>query len=394
VVDERVMTRPSVELLRRPEQFLALRSEWTELLRESAADNLFLTWEWLHTWWAHLGRSRQLALVTIRSGDRLLAIAPLAQQAWRPAALQFMPQLELLGSGDVGSDYLDVIVRRGAEATVMSVISEELGRRGAVLHLPQLANGHSMAGRLASRLQHKGWQLRISRTDVCPYIPLVGHTFESYLSTLGSSHRYNFRRRLRQLQRGFRTEFARVATETERREALALLVALHNDRWRPRGGSTAFYAPELLAFHDELTRRMLECGWLRMFVLSLDGTPVSALYGFSYHGKFYFYQCGFDPAYARYSVGLVTMGLSIAAAIDDGAAEFDLLHGDERYKFLWARAAHPLTGLELYPPSLLGAISRTTGDVCRAARALGRRAFSHQTPNAHGEPDFVVPSSR
>jgi CelD/BcsL family acetyltransferase involved in cellulose biosynthesis len=388
------MTRPSLELLSRLEQFTALRAEWADLLSASAADNLFLTWEWLHTWWTHLGGGRHLAILTIRSDGRLLAIAPLAQQSWRPAALQFIPQLELLGSGDVGSDYLDLIVRRGAESTVASLVARELSRRRAVLHLPQLANGHSMAGRLAGRLQHEGWQMRVARTDVCPYIPLVGHSFESYLATLGSSHRYNFRRRVRQLQRSFRMRFDRVTTEAERREALSVLVTLHNNRWMPRGGSTAFYAPELRAFHDDLSRRMLECGWLRMFVLSLDDQPVSALYGFSYHGKFYFYQCGFDLAYARYSTGLVTMGLSIAHAIEEGLAEFDLLHGDERYKFLWARTAHPLTGLELYPPSVLGAISRTTGDVCRAAKALGRRAFSNQTSNAHGEPDFVVPSSR
>ena len=388
------MTRPSLEFLTRPEQFAALRPEWAELLRDSAADNLFLTWEWLHTWWTHFGRSRNLAIVTIRSGDRLLAIAPLAQQSWRPAALQFIPQLELLGSGDVGSDYLDLIVRRGAEPLVASIVSQELSSRRAVLHLPQLSNGHSMAARLATRLQGEGWQLRVARTDVCPYIPLAGHTFESYLGTLGPSHRYNFRRRLRQLQRGFQMRFGRVTTETERRDALAVLVALHNDRWMPRGGSTAFYGADLLAFHDELSRLALDRGWLRLFTLHLDHAPVSALYGFAYHGKFYFYQCGFDAAYARYSVGLVTMGLSIAEAIQEGAAEFDLLHGDERYKFLWARAAHPLTGLELYPPSLLGAISRTTGDVCRAARALGRRAFSSQTPNTHAEPDLVVPTSR
>jgi CelD/BcsL family acetyltransferase involved in cellulose biosynthesis len=388
------MTRFQIDVLTRPEEFVALRGEWTELLDDSAANTLFLTWEWLHTWWTHLGGDRRLSLITVRSAGRLLAIAPLAQHSWRPSALQFVPQLELLGSGDVGSDYLDLIVRRGAEPAVAAALGEELVARRALVQLPQLANGHSVAAGVASLLQRRGWQLRIARTDVCPYIALEGHTFDSYLATLGSSHRYNFRRRLRQLQRGFDVQFRCITTEEDRREALATLVSLHNGRWTPRGGSTAFYEPDLLAFHDELGRLTLDRGWLRLFVLSLDGRPAAALYGFAYRGKFYFYQAGFDPACARYSVGLVTMGLSIEQAVAEGLSEYDLLHGDEQYKFLWARASHAIAGIELYPPSMLGALSRASTQVYRAARALGRRAFSGHPETSHGEPDLVVPSSR
>jgi len=44
--------------------------------------------------------------------------------------------------------------------------------------------------------------------------------------------------------------------------------------------------------------------------------------------RFYFYQSGFDPTYERSSVGLITMGLSIQAALEEGACEYDLLHGE------------------------------------------------------------------
>ena len=77
--------------------------------------------------------------------------------------------------------------------------------------------------------------------------------------------------------------------------------------------------------------------WLRLFVLRLDGKPAASLYGINYNGVFYFYQSGFDPDYGNHSVGLVTMALAIKAAIEEGAEEYDLLHGDERYKFHWAQ---------------------------------------------------------
>ncbi|HEU4520710.1 MAG TPA: cellulose biosynthesis protein CelD, partial [Thermoanaerobaculia bacterium] len=91
--------------------FAAMRDEWNELLTASAADSLFLTWEWLHTWWKHLRGSRQLFLVTVRDGSRLVAIAPLTSRpTWMGNVIEFA------GSGTIGSDYLDIIVRRGWEA--------------------------------------------------------------------------------------------------------------------------------------------------------------------------------------------------------------------------------------------------------------------------------------
>ena len=40
--------------------FGALRADWSELLRSSAADGPFLTWEWLFSWWARLGDGLEL----------------------------------------------------------------------------------------------------------------------------------------------------------------------------------------------------------------------------------------------------------------------------------------------------------------------------------------------
>src|SRR5437879_10542391 len=57
--------------------FEKLREEWTDLLHGSASNCLFLTWEWLYTWWKHLSAGRRLFIITVRCGQELIAIAPL-----------------------------------------------------------------------------------------------------------------------------------------------------------------------------------------------------------------------------------------------------------------------------------------------------------------------------
>lgn len=174
------------------------------------------------------------------------------------------------------------------------------------------------------------------------------------------------------MNKEFEVRFEQALSEEQRREALALLVELHHKRWQERGSSQAFSTADLLSFHQELGRLALERGWLRLFVLRLDGKPAASLYGFRYHRSFYFFQSGFDPRYGRHSVGLVTMGLAIQKALEEGAAEYDLLHGDEPYKFLWTRDVRDIGRLELYPPSAAGLLHRQISGLGRIAKKVAR----------------------
>src|SRR5262249_16681457 len=108
--EARVAATPiTVEKVDDATAFAGLRPLWNELLRARAADNPFLTWEWQHTWWNHLRESSALRLIVVRSGDELIAIAPLRLATRR----SLFSRLEFLGTGYAGSDYLDLIVRRG-----------------------------------------------------------------------------------------------------------------------------------------------------------------------------------------------------------------------------------------------------------------------------------------
>jgi len=353
--------------------FHALREEWTELLASSSSDCVFLTWEWLHTWWKHLGAGRRLDLISVRQGEALIGLAPLLVQPPRPSRLVPCRTRQFLGTGSVGSDYLDVIVRRGRESEALDALAARLAEDGVVLDLAQVNRRSAAALALAGRLEGRGWRCSARAGEVCPFIDLRGITWDSYLASLDGRHRYNFRHRMESITKRFDMRFERAASQDERRDALAALVALHVRRWSQRGGSTALDVPALVSFHEEFSRLAMERDWLRLFVMRLDGTAVAALYGFRYRHTFCFYQTGFDTSYGRYGVGQATVGLTIKHAIEEGATEYDMLHGDERYKFDWARQVRELGRLELYPPSARGWLCQRTRALDRAARRTVRR---------------------
>ena len=152
-----------------------------------------------------------------------------------------------------------------------------------------------------------------------------------------------------------------------------LVIALHRKRWGSVEGSEAFHTKNVVAFHREFVDLAARQGWLRLLILRIDETPAAALYGLRYGRTFYFYQSGFDPAYSKQSIGLVMMGLAIKAAIEDGASEYDLLHGDEEYKFHWAHETRELGRIELYPRHARGRVYRRAVGLNRAARKMAQR---------------------
>ena len=278
----------TIELIDNAERFAALRAEWTELLQSSSAESPFLTWEWLNAWWAHLDGSRRLAIVAVREGAQLLAIAPFCAARGR---LPFLWRTELLGTGFAGSDYLDAIVRSGYELDAMRALAEYVKQKDAALHLVRLPAGSALS-RLAAPLSESGWSVRAAADGFCPFIRLAGHSWDSFLATIGPAHRATTRRRLRSLEKNFTMRFEPIADDAMRQYALAKLFDFHRARFGRRG--TAFHTKALREFHLDVTSRLQTAGLLRLFMLHLNDDLVGVMYGMSFKGRFYFYQHGYD----------------------------------------------------------------------------------------------------
>lgn len=359
-----------VDTIEDPARFAALRDSWNELLESSSSNTVFLTWEWLNTWCAHLSAGTKVHVITVRRGSRILAIAPFVS---RGRSLLGALRLSFIGTGRVGSDYLDILVRHGAAAEAIPELSAHLVQIDAQLDLAQVRVTSSAARLLARDLRLFGGLVGARRTHRCPYIDLEGVTFDSYLASLGSEHRYNFQRKLRKLETAHAMRFEPIDSEARRRELLPVLFELHRLRWSERGGSDGLSGEGIRGFHEEWSRLALSRGWLRFFILWLGDTPAAAFYGFRYGRVFSFYQSGFDPRFSKLSVGLVTMGLAIRSAVEEGAAEFDLLHGEESYKLHWAKRSRRLFRLSIFPGGGLGHLARAGASARESARRLMHR---------------------
>src|SRR4030095_13902053 len=86
------------------------------------------------------------------AGDRRIAVAPFRLTT----GVARLPCLDLLGTGEAGSDYLDVITRSGFEAEALDAIVRFCVAQSMAFRLPQLASSAAAAG-LVNRLEGRGW---------------------------------------------------------------------------------------------------------------------------------------------------------------------------------------------------------------------------------------------
>jgi CelD/BcsL family acetyltransferase involved in cellulose biosynthesis len=303
-----------------------LETDWSELLSRAADPTPFQSPEWQATWWRHHGRGRLWVLVAHDNGV-MIGLMPLHIMRYRATPLR---QVRFLGAPL--SDFQEILAAAGHERAVRDAFLAHLAACSSRWDLCDFADQRQGTSLTHSEMPD-GLRSLIVHHRVCPYVPL-SPSWDEFVKRLSKNMRTNVGRRRRQVAKQFRAEYD-VAGDETLTAAMEELFRLHNARWRRRGVAGAFAGARMQAFHHEVARKFLQRGWLRLHRLRLDGETAAAFYCFQLGRRVYYYLSGFDVAFGKFSIGNVLMAQAIERAIADGATEFDLLRGDETYKFAW-----------------------------------------------------------
>jgi CelD/BcsL family acetyltransferase involved in cellulose biosynthesis len=321
-------------------EFFGMEEAWNSLLRESSANNFFLSWEWLSQWWKHFRKGKELFILGFYDGNELSGIAPLFKE--RRLYFKHFPvwRVGFLGTEMVHSDYLDFIVKPGLEPEALTSLFEYfhgLQDNWDVLELSDIKDGSPTLDYFAGLEGDIPYRISTRMGELCPYLALPS-TLSAYRSALSRNTRYNISRRSKNLAKSFggRKVSLEEKGDGHGRQTMENLIHclfhLHRKRWAGRNQKTLFSTSQVEQFHTALLPELMEKKKILIHSLSIDSQPVALLYGFIYGEKYYFYQSGFDPTFSSYSPGLVLMNFSIEQAIQKGLAEYDFLRGEEIYK--------------------------------------------------------------
>jgi CelD/BcsL family acetyltransferase involved in cellulose biosynthesis len=319
----------------------------------------FRTWTWMSCWWRHYATARPSALYVLGvfdRADRLVGVAP-----WYMSRSSTWGRvIQWLGSGEVCSDYLDVLCRPADVDVVAESLAQWLAdRRCAGARGPDawdLARWTAVdaqspvAPRIAGHLERLGCLVNLRDGPRCWRLELPTQ-WEAYHALLSKSHRKQVRRLERNVLDTGRVRLHSTESMAQWSAAMSVLVDLHGRRRNELGQRGCFVAPRFAAFHHEVSAALLRRGQCELHWLELDGRPVAAEYHLLGNGVAYAYQAGVLPEALDCEPGkLITIAL-LRRAVERGYREFDFLRGDEPYKAHFRAQARPTREFRVAPPN-------------------------------------------
>jgi CelD/BcsL family acetyltransferase involved in cellulose biosynthesis len=325
-----------VELIQSADDLSRLEPEWNELIADSDSDHPFLQWEWCSTWWRHYGAGHELAVVLVRDGGRLVGLAPLYVErgdgAREPGVMRF------LGSGEICSEYLGFVLRRGHEQLagreLLNFLLRDPSMQWRQLRLPHVATDAATATILQDSLNVARRPFRIDRAATSWNVELA-NSWDEFLNAVGGKRRGKIRRALREIDE-HQFEYHEVTRESDIDAAWDELKRLHQARWERQGKPGCFSSHRFAEFHQDLLRPLWRRGGLLLTALRRGGETVAASYCLRHRGRVYFYQGGINPDAMPFRPGHCLRACELRRAIERGDRVFDFLSGDEDYKVQWA----------------------------------------------------------
>lgn len=324
-------------------------ADWDRLA--ASAGHVFASRDWLATWWRHFGGSRRPLIASVRKGPGLVAIVPVYE--WWSRGL---PVVRLIGHGV--SDQLGPVCEPQVAAAGFAAALKALPLRRFVLVAEQLPAGAGFDRINGAVPMYQ---------EQNPVITLGGGTWDDFLARRSGNFRRQVGRYSRRLESLGAISFRVTSDPAQLGADFDVLLRLHRLRW----GATTSRFLSAASFHREFAAIALRRGWLRLWILEVNGRPVAASYGFRFGDTESGYQSGRDPSFRESQLGFLLLIRAVREALADGMREYRLLRGGEAYK---VRLATGDPGLETVGLAR-GTAGRGTLRIAMAARgrSLGLR---------------------
>jgi CelD/BcsL family acetyltransferase involved in cellulose biosynthesis len=349
------------------EEFDVLAGQWDELVRSMPRPSPFLLHNWLQQWWRHNeGAMEPIVHVAHRDG-KLIAALPLCvtrRLGFRVLSFQGRSQSALA----------DLLVADGEGPDVGRMLAEQIDRsKHDFANLYGLPERNRLVEALASE------RLRLVQRSEAPVLDLRQGWDAVYSAKMSSKRRKLNDRKRRQLARLGRLEVSVARSLQELEPALEEAFALHTIRWRGRPDGSQFATERGKRFHRAALRALSKLDVPRIVSLKLDGQPIAFHYYLLLENRMYVHRLAFDPAFGRYSPGVLNTLDALATAAEEGATMVEFLGGAERYKVELADRFEPLYELLGLPRGLHGraAIAGIEGGV-RLRKRLKRSERLHR----------------
>ena len=293
----------------------------------------FLRFEYLEAWWQHRGGGEWpesvLYIITARDDEgNLVGAAPLFLSKNHAGESTLL----LLGSIEI-SDFLDIIVQEtNLEAfldAILAHFSETDAPQWNFLDWYNLSENSPTLPALEKLAGKYNLSFKQERIQPAPYIALPGD-FEEYLASLDKKYRRELTRKMRNAA-GYFIPIQHYKVEDE--DTLETEVNDFIVMMREEEEKDTFLSERMVAQIHAITQAVFKAGWLQLVFLKVGKEKAAGYFNFKYDNRIWVYNSCLARKFGNLSPGIVLMGRLLQESIEKAYQEFDMMRGDEEYKY-------------------------------------------------------------
>ncbi|MFP4634960.1 MAG: GNAT family N-acetyltransferase [Nitriliruptoraceae bacterium] len=308
-----------------------LRSEWELLLDEDPHGTVFHGPRYLGAWARTLGSGTPVRVHTVRRDGRLIGVVPDANDL--AGSVGGPQEIRRFQGGTEVTDYLGPVSREEdrfdvADAYVANLATDVDWDEFVAGGLAE-DSGWPDAFRAAFSA-HRLELIEDQIEDVCPVVQLPG-SGRAYFDQLPGRTRQELTRKSRKLARDAGDiELVEVPAE----EVVGRLDAFLDQAAEAMPQKAGFFRrQEIHEWFRSLAAELVEVGTFRLHELHVGGLQAASTVSLVRGGHWGLYNSAFDPTLGSLAPGMVMITLLIEQVADEGYRLFDLLRGDEAYKY-------------------------------------------------------------
>ncbi|MBI5021909.1 MAG: GNAT family N-acetyltransferase [Ignavibacteriales bacterium] len=333
---------PNIKLIDNIDDLKNWRDDWNNLVLHSATPSLFISYEWLITWWqCHKNDKLKLFVLMVVKNDELIGIAPLMKIrhnifgfGWN--SIEFISMMSHAYSPTNCSGMLDIISTSANSPIVVDAIIEYLKFRNrewsyARLNpIPHDSITISSVANIAGKTFYRYHQRNVF-SGATIYIV---NSWDQYNKGLMNNLYNNIVSAERKLMKLGEIEIKEMTSSPEFDKWYDDILSIERRSWKWSRG-VRINEKVFKNFYKQIAEQASVNGWLRLWFLFLDGKAIAYDFAIDHNNKITGLKSSFDDEYRKYSPGNILKLHSFKKYFEENKSSIDLLWGDLYSKRNW-----------------------------------------------------------
>ncbi len=362
------MHRLELYRIKNKKEFENLHEIWDVLWESRDKKTIFSTYEWSHAAWLWRENTASLYILLFMSGSKHVGLIPLISCDYTMYGTK-VKVLEILSVPD--NQICEALVVPGYEDSVVKALVNYLLKNKSswdLINLRKLCPDDFLMERCLSGMKGVLSTGNYDELDCVPTI-FLDKSWDDFYKTKSRRMKKSNNNIRNRLHKNFREVkimhyCSRYHQQHDLQHAYSEYLNVARNSWKNEK-LKALYSSNALDFLDRITQYAIKKGWLSIWLLYLDSTPVAGEYQLIDRGRVYALRSEYHKSYSDYSPGSYLNWKILEKSFGLGYITYEMGPGDMEYKIRWSEINSKRYRSRIYGNSLRGRYLRAVEQVLK-----------------------------